>query len=181
MLRVLAGTVGIGILISWWLIIAATLISLLMALSKRCLEKRLGLEQQTRAVLNKYSSLLLNYLMYSTAACCFIVYSIYTLVVRHDSLSFLLTLPVAAMGLSRFVWLSINTIPQSSGSPLMENSYVCDGVISSSCLGGEGSQEISYLEIPHDDPVSLVFNDAWSCLNLFCFIILTGAALIEKI
>lgn len=108
MLRVLAGTVGIGILISWWLILAATLVSLLIALCKRFLEKQLNLQNETREVLKKYSITILNNLMIFTAISCFIFYAIYILVVREDSSYFLVTLPFAAIGLGRFVWLSRN-------------------------------------------------------------------------
>ena len=108
MLRVLAGTVGIGILISWWLILAATLVSLLIALCKRFLEKQLNLQNETRVVLKKYSTTILNYLMVFTAISCFIFYAVYVLVVREESGYFLVTLPLAGLGLGRFVWLSRN-------------------------------------------------------------------------
>ena len=110
MLRVLAGTIGIGIAISWWLILAATLVSLLIALGKRCLEKQLNLQDETRAVLKKYSTTILNNLVLFTAIMCFIFYAIYIIEVREDSRYFLITLPFAAMGLGRFVWLSRNEL-----------------------------------------------------------------------
>ena len=106
MLRVLAGTLGIGLVISWWLILAATLVSLLIALCKRCLEKKLNLQHETRFVLKKYSITILNQLMIFTAIFCFIFYATYIVVVREESGYFLVTLPFAAIGLGRFIWLS---------------------------------------------------------------------------
>ena len=53
MLRVLAGTIGIGLSISVWLTVAATLLSLFIALNKRRLEIQLGLKHSTRKVLKK--------------------------------------------------------------------------------------------------------------------------------
>lgn len=107
MLRVLAGTTGIGLPISWWLTVAATLISLLIALCKRRLEKNLSLTFPTRAVLEKYSPLWLDRLIIVTAICSFMAYFLYTIVVRDEAFYFLLSLPFAAIGLWRFVWLTI--------------------------------------------------------------------------
>lgn len=106
MLRVLAGTVGIGLPISWWLTLTATLISLFIALCKRRLEKQLGLKYATRAVLKKYSSRLLDLMILGAAISCFIAYLLYTIIVREQSFYFLLTLPFAAIGLWRFAWLT---------------------------------------------------------------------------
>lgn len=103
MLRVLAGTIGIGLPISWWLTITATLMSLLIALCKRRLEKQLGLTYETRPVLKKYSPKTLDNLISSVAIGCFIAYLLYTIVARDESFYFLLTLPFAAIGLWRFV------------------------------------------------------------------------------
>lgn len=106
MLRVLAGTIGIGLPISWWLTITATLVSLFIALCKRRLEKQLGLKYETRAVLKKYSSHILDVLVNSSAIACFIAYFLYTIFAHHESFYFLLTLPFAAIGLWRFVYLT---------------------------------------------------------------------------
>lgn len=106
MLRVLAGTIGIGLPISWWLTIMATLISLFIALCKRRLEKQLDLQYTTRAVLNKYSPRFLDLMINSVATGCFIIYLLYTLIARGQSFYFLLTLPFAAFGLWRFARLT---------------------------------------------------------------------------
>jgi 4-hydroxybenzoate polyprenyltransferase len=141
MLRVLAGTIGIGLAISWWLTLTATLISLLIALCKRRLEKQLDLHYATRAVLQKYSFQLLDSLIIGTAISCFIAYFLYTIYVRDRSFYFQLTLPFAAIGLWRFIEV---TIHNSSDN---------------------------------DDPVSLFLSDSPSQINLFCFLLLTLAAI----
>ncbi|MDI9818340.1 MULTISPECIES: decaprenyl-phosphate phosphoribosyltransferase [unclassified Legionella] len=110
MLRVLAGTIGIGLSISWWLTLTATLISLFIALCKRRLEKQLGLKYATRAVLKKYSFRLLDSLITVAAIGCFITYLFYTVYARDESFYFLLTLPFAAIGLWRFAWLTTQDV-----------------------------------------------------------------------
>lgn len=107
-LRVLAGTVGIGLSISWWLALSATLVSLLIALCKRRLEKQLRLKYQTRPVLKFYSLAGLDKLITVTAFACFITYFFYTIVARDEAFYFLLTLPFAATGLWRFARLSMS-------------------------------------------------------------------------
>ncbi|STX28645.1 4-hydroxybenzoate octaprenyltransferase [Legionella beliardensis] len=109
MLRVLAGTIGIGLPISWWLTITATLISLFIAFCKRRLEKQLSLNSETRAVLKRYSQSTLDLLITITAVSSFISYLLYTLLVRDESFYFLITLPFAAIGIWRFAWLSTRT------------------------------------------------------------------------
>lgn len=140
MLRVLAGTIGIGLPISCWLTITATLVSLFIALCKRRLEKQLGLKFDTRPVLKKYSSRLLDRLITLTALSCFLTYLFYTIYVHYQSFYFLLTLPFAAIGLWRFARLTTRTTD-------------------------------------NDDPVSLLFSDSLSRLNLLCFFLLTFVAL----
>ncbi|MDP1602419.1 MAG: decaprenyl-phosphate phosphoribosyltransferase [Legionella sp.] len=106
LLRVLAGTIGIGLPISWWLALTATLISLFIALCKRRLEKQLGLKLETRVVLKKYSPKTLDFLIMATALSSFFAYLLYTIFARDESFYFLLTLPFAAIGLWRFAWLT---------------------------------------------------------------------------
>lgn len=106
MLRVLAGTVGIGLPISWGLTLTATLISLFIALCKRRLEKQLGLEYATRAVLKKYSPRSLDVMIVAAAISCFMAYFFYTIYAQNESFYFLLTLPFAAIGLWRFTGLT---------------------------------------------------------------------------
>ncbi len=110
MLRVLAGTIGIGLPISIWLTIAATLLSLFIALNKRRLEMQLGLKHSTRKVLKKYNPIHLQQLINATGAACFITYLLYTIYARDQAFYFMLTLPFAAFALWRFSWLSTQEV-----------------------------------------------------------------------
>lgn len=106
MLRVFAGTLGIGLPITWWLIITASLLSLFIAFCKRRLEKQMNLYDQTRVVLKKYTIQTLDYLIAMSATGCFVSYLLYTVIAHDQAYYFLLTLPFAAIGLWRFAWLS---------------------------------------------------------------------------
>lgn len=106
MLRVLAGTIGIGLSISIWMIVAATLLSLFIALNKRRLEMRLGLKYSTRAVLRKYHPAILHRLIIVIGLATFITYIVYIIYARDESFYFMLTVPFAAIALWRFGWLA---------------------------------------------------------------------------
>ncbi|CEG57302.1 decaprenyl-phosphate phosphoribosyltransferase [Legionella fallonii] len=110
MLRVLAGTIGIGLPISIWLTVAATLLSLFIALNKRRLELQLGLKHSTRKVLKKYNPIHLQQLINGTGAACFFTYLLYTIYARDEAFYFMLTLPFAAFALWRFSWLSTQEV-----------------------------------------------------------------------
>ncbi len=108
MLRIMAGTVGIGLPITWWLTITATLLSLYIALSKRRLEMHLGIQRSQRAVLKRYNKKVLDILIVGTAISCFISYLLYTVYARDELMYFLLTLPFCAFGLWRFSTLTLH-------------------------------------------------------------------------
>ncbi len=110
MLRVLAGTIGIGLPISGWLTVAATLLSLFIALNKRRLEMRLGLKHATRQVLRKYHPAMLNGLIIGIGIVTFITYIFYIIYARDESFYFMLTVPFAAIALWRFGWLATQDI-----------------------------------------------------------------------
>lgn len=116
MLRILAGTWGIGLPITWWLTITATLLSLFIALCKRRLELHLGTNHTQRAVLKKYSPHLLDVLIASTASSCFIAYLLYAVYGRAETVYFLWTLPFSAIGLWRFAFLT--TQPNKTDDPV---------------------------------------------------------------
>ncbi|HAT9654854.1 TPA: decaprenyl-phosphate phosphoribosyltransferase, partial [Legionella pneumophila subsp. pneumophila] len=110
MLRVLAGTIGIDLAISAWLTVAATLLSLFIALNKRQLEMQLGLKNSTRKVLRRYNPVFLQRLIVITGIACFITYLFYTVYARAESFFFILTLPFAAIALWRFAWLATQDV-----------------------------------------------------------------------
>ncbi len=110
LLRTLAGTVGIGLSISTWLICTATLLSFFIALNKRRLEMQLGLNVTTRKVLEKYHPQLLNRAILATGIACFTVYLFYVVYAHEQSFYFILTVPFAAFALWRFAWLSTQQV-----------------------------------------------------------------------
>ncbi len=110
MLRVLAGTLGIGLSISTWLIVAATLLSLFIALNKRRMEMQLGLKHATRKVLKKYNPLALHWLIVVIGFSSFITYVFYIIYAQDESFYFMLTVPFAAIALWRFAWLAMRDI-----------------------------------------------------------------------
>ena len=107
MLRIFAGTIGIGLSFSWWLTCTATLLSLFIALCKRRLEMHLGFKFSNREVLRKYNAYMLDIFIASAASGCFISYILYT-VYAHDRFTyFIWTIPFVALGLWRFAQLAI--------------------------------------------------------------------------
>jgi 4-hydroxybenzoate polyprenyltransferase len=110
MLRVLAGTIGIGLPISIWLTISATLLSFFIALNKRRLELQLGLKNSTRQVLRKYDPFVLDRLVLGTGIGTFVIYLFYIIYARDESFYFVVTLPFAAITLWRFAWLSTQEV-----------------------------------------------------------------------
>lgn len=117
MLRILAGTIGIGLPLTAWLTTAVTLLSLFIALSKRRLEMQLSLnDSSSRAVLQKYHPRLLNSLLVFTAVSSFLTYLIYLVYAQPHSFYFILTLPFAGFGLWRF--LSLLTIEHERDDPV---------------------------------------------------------------
>lgn len=105
MLRVLSGTIGIGIFLSWWLIWAATFLSLLIALGKRRLEQQLDFNMLTRSVLKKYSPKVLDISLTVIALISILTYVFYCIFGRVQSFYFMLTIPFAGLGLWRFAKL----------------------------------------------------------------------------
>lgn len=110
MLRVLAGTLGIGLPITVWLTVAATLLSLFIALNKRRLEMQLGVNHAAREVLKKYHPKLLRWSIIGTGLGCFFVYLLYVIFPKSESFYFILTLPFAGFALRRFAWLSTQDV-----------------------------------------------------------------------
>ena len=83
MLRILAGTLGVGRLPSQWLMICGMMITLFLGFSKRRAEigneARGSPNRDHRAVLDVYSGELLDSLVSVTAACSIVSYSLYTM------------------------------------------------------------------------------------------------------
>jgi 4-hydroxybenzoate polyprenyltransferase len=115
MLRILAGTVGLGIAPSSWLLLCGLMVTLFLGFSKRRAEL-LMLEaagapynNHTRKVLDDYSPALLEQLSAVTAACTIISYGLYTVslqtIALHSSDKLIYTLPFVMYGIFRYLFL----------------------------------------------------------------------------
>lgn len=103
MLRVLAGSIGIGLPVSRWLLVTTTLLSLCIALSKRLLEKLLYKDAAARSVLAAYTQKGLNHAVIITGVMSYLSFVAYTLRVHTGVGTFYLPLLPAALGLYRFI------------------------------------------------------------------------------
>lgn len=110
MLRIFAGTVGIGIYISEWMILTGFMISLFIGFSKRFSElvnSRNAGDQ--RMVLKAYSLDTLKSFMLIMATATIITYSLYTLSPRsvelHGTTNLIYTTPFVIFGIFRFLYL----------------------------------------------------------------------------
>jgi 4-hydroxybenzoate polyprenyltransferase len=111
MLRILVGTLGIGIPPSWWLLICGTLLAILLGFIKRRAEVLLLKESEYshRKVLQHYSKRLLNIAINTTAMGVIISYSIYAIYqdyqYHHGLLKLIYTLPLVLLGIKRYLYL----------------------------------------------------------------------------
>lgn len=114
MLRILAGTVGLGIAPSKWLLLCGLMVTLFLGFTKRRAEL-LVLEASnldgglSRRVLNEYGSTMLEQFIAITAACTIISYGLYTVspttVAIHGSTNLIYTLPLVVYGIFRYLYL----------------------------------------------------------------------------
>lgn len=111
-LRMLAGTLGIGLAYSRWLLVSVTFLSLLIALSKRYLEKQRALKEFIRPALNYYSNVLLKGLIIINALFALISYLVYIIAVHHRNLFFLLTIIFALGGMARYLHVLFKSFKQ---------------------------------------------------------------------
>ncbi len=110
MLRLLAGTVGIGIAPSHWLLLCGLMLTLFLGFAKRRAEL-VALPDDSvghRAVLEHYSEALLDQFITIVAACTVVSYSLYTVsaetVALHGSNHLMLTVPFVLYGLLRYLF-----------------------------------------------------------------------------
>lgn len=112
MLRLLAGTSGVGIPPSQWLLLCGLMLTLFLGFVKRRAE--LGAESDSdknmqRKVLRYYSPALLDSLITVTAACIIMSYSLYTLspetIALHHTAWLMLTVPFVIFGVFRYLFL----------------------------------------------------------------------------
>lgn len=115
MLRILAGTVGIGIPPSRWLLLTGLMLTLFLGFAKRRSEllalsvPRGHAPTPTRRVLDDYSPVLLDQLTGITAACTILSYGLYTVdpetVRLHHSYGLFYGLPFVIYGMFRYLYL----------------------------------------------------------------------------
>lgn len=115
MLRILAGTVGLGIEPSAWLLLCGLMVTLFLGFAKRraellMLEATDGANKGlTRRVLDDYSPEMLEQFIAVTAACTIISYGLYTVspktVAIHGSDDLIVTLPFVVYGIFRYLFL----------------------------------------------------------------------------
>lgn len=110
-LRILAGTWGIGIVPSHWLLLCSFMLTLFIGFGKRLSELSQGTapENNTRAVLDCYNFNLLFQFMTITAGGTIITYSLYTLdpvtVQLHQTNALIYTVPFVIYGIFRYLYL----------------------------------------------------------------------------
>lgn len=110
MLRIFAGTAGIGVYISEWMLLTGFMISLLIGFSKRYAElSNNPAPQKHRKVLQEYSLETLRSFMIIMASATIITYSLYTLSPRsvelHGTTNLIYTTPFVIFGIFRFIYL----------------------------------------------------------------------------
>jgi len=114
MLRILAGTVGLGIAPSVWLLLCGLMVTLFLGFSKRraellMLENSGGSSNLTRKVLDDYSPALLEQFISVTAACTILSFGLYTVspqtIALHGTDNLIYTLPFVIYGIFRYLFL----------------------------------------------------------------------------
>lgn len=109
-LRVFAGTEGLGIPPSEWIIICTLMLSLFLGFSKRYAELTVS-SQEGRDVLKDYSKSFLELLLGITASCAIMSYGLYTISERtvtiHGTDHLIYSLPIVIYGLFRYLYLVI--------------------------------------------------------------------------
>jgi 4-hydroxybenzoate polyprenyltransferase len=111
MLRILAGTLGVGIPPSQWLLLCGLMVTLFLGFTKRRAEIIALTEDKTahRKVLEHYSPVLLDKMIGITAAGLIMSYSLYTMsadTIRiHGTANLIYTVPFVMYGVFRYIYL----------------------------------------------------------------------------
>ncbi len=119
MLRILAGTLGIDIAPSQWLLLCGLMVALFLGFAKRRAELYARTEETGghRRVLDLYTPVLLDKMIVVTATCAIITYSLYTMspvtIQYHHTESLIYTVPFVMYGIFRYMY-SLHR--QSTGS-----------------------------------------------------------------
>lgn len=117
MLRILAGTVVISVMISPWLYLVTCFLSLFLALSKRRHELILLQKQanEHRQILKEYTVPLLDQMITIVVTCTLIAYSLYTFEGPTGNQRLIITIPCVLYGMFRYLYLVY--VRMEGGSP----------------------------------------------------------------
>lgn len=111
MLRILAGTVGVGIAPSQWILLCGLMMALFLGFAKRRAElyERTNGTSNDHRVLDEYQPVLLDNMIVITATCVILTYSLYTMspatVSYHRTESLIYTVPFVMYGIFRYIHL----------------------------------------------------------------------------
>lgn len=124
MLRILAGTTGVGIAPSPWLLLCGLMVALFLGFAKRRAELYASMDGSTgdRKVLASYQPVFLDKLIVITSTCVILTYSLYTMSEKtikvHQTESLIYTVPFVMYAIFRYIYSLHN---QSMGSdPALE-------------------------------------------------------------
>jgi len=120
MLRILMGTIGLGIQPSAWLLMCGLMLTLLLGFSKRRAELTMiesniaDAPRGARRVLSHYSGALLDQFIAISAGSTILCYGLYTVspetVIAHESKNLIYTLPLVIYGIFRYLYLLYNKL-----------------------------------------------------------------------
>ena len=114
MLRILAGTMGVGIAPSQWLLLCGLMMALFLGFAKRRAELYAMSDALAndgpvhRRVLGHYQPVLLDHMIVVTATCVILTYSLYTMspatIQTHHTESLIYTVPFVIYGIFRYIY-----------------------------------------------------------------------------
>ncbi|MBE0627625.1 MAG: decaprenyl-phosphate phosphoribosyltransferase [Burkholderiales bacterium] len=133
MLRILAGTWGVGIAPSQWLLLCGLMLTIFLGFAKRRAELMVsegddpaGASQ--RPVLDEYSPVLLDTMMAISAAGVIVSYSLYTVspdtVALHHTDKLIYTLPIVLYGIFRYIFLLHRRGGEDPASTLLTDAHM---------------------------------------------------------
>jgi 4-hydroxybenzoate polyprenyltransferase len=124
MLRILAGTMGVGIAPSQWLLLCGLMMALFLGFAKRRAELYALTDDGPthRRVLSHYQPLLLDHMIVVTATCVILTYSLYTMssttIQTHHTESLIYTVPFVIYGIFRYIY-SLHRL-SAGGDPALQ-------------------------------------------------------------
>lgn len=133
MLRILAGTWGVGIAPSKWLLLCGLLLTLFLGFAKRRAELMVGESNGCggagmRPVLDDYSPALLDTMIAISAAGVIVSYSLYTVspdtIALHHTDNMIYTLPFVLYGIFRYIFLLHNNGGEDPARTLLTDAHM---------------------------------------------------------